>query len=114
MTALGARLVAIPPQLPELSLSTAQTFHVLSDVGNQVARRFGRVYALPEEPRAALRSNNKALPGINGEESRELPVPATHGIARDGRIVLACIEVEDSKRLGPEAILDALRPLQAS
>jgi peroxiredoxin len=118
MTALGARLVAISPELPEQSLSTAQadelTFHVLSDVGNQVARRFGLVYALPEELRAALRSSNKALPGINGDESWELPVPATYVIARDGRIVLAYIEVDYRKRLGPEAILDALRSLKLS
>ena len=118
MAALGARLVAISPQLPDQSLSTAQadelTFHVLSDVGNQAARRFGLVYALPEELRAALRSNNKALPGINGDESWELPVPATYVIARDGRIVLAYIEVDYRKRLEPEAILDALRPLQPS
>jgi len=118
MTALGARLVAISPQLPDQSLSTAQadelTFEVVSDVGNDAARRFGLVYALPEELRAALRSNNKALPGINGDESWELPVPATYVIAQDGRIVLAYIEVDYRKRLGPEAILDALRSLQPS
>jgi peroxiredoxin len=118
MAALGARLVAISPQLPEQSLSTAQadelTFHVLSDVGNEAARRFGLVYALPEELRAALRSNNKALPGINGDESWELPVPATYVIGRDGRIALAYIEVDYRKRLEPEAILAALRSLRPS
>ncbi len=118
MAALGASLVAISPQLPDQSLSTAQadelTFHVLSDVGNYVARRFGLVYALPEELRAAMRSNNKALPGVNGDESWELPVPATYVIARDGRIALAYVEVDYRKRLEPEAILDALRSLQPS
>jgi peroxiredoxin len=118
IAALGARLVAISPQLPEQSLATAQTdeltFDVLSDVGNHAARRFGLVYALPEELRAALRSNNKALPGINGDESWELPVPATYVIAPNGRIALAYIEVDYRKRLGPDAILDALRSLQPS
>jgi peroxiredoxin len=64
MTALGARLVAISPQLPDGSLTTAEanelTFGVLGDVGNAVARNFGLVWSLPEELRAALRSNNKA------------------------------------------------------
>jgi len=116
IAALGARLVAISPQLPAQSLATAQTdeltFDVLSDVGNHAARRFGLVYALPEELRAALRSNNKALPEINGNDSWELPVPATYVIAQDGRIALAYIEVDYRKRLGPEAILNALRSLQ--
>jgi peroxiredoxin len=118
MTALGARLVAISPQLPDGSLSTSEanalTFDVLSDVGNAVARRFGLVWSLPEELRAALRSNNKALPGINGDESWELPVPATYVVAQDGRVALAAVEVDYRKRLEPEAILTALRTLRVS
>jgi peroxiredoxin len=114
--ALGASLVAISPQLPDSSLSTAETnaltFPVLSDVGNHVARSFGLVYALPEELRAALRSNNKALPGINGDETWELPVPATYVIGADGRVALAYIDVDYRKRLEPDAILIALKPLR--
>ena len=116
MTSLGAHLVAISPQLPDGSLSTAEanalTFDVLSDVGNTVARYFGLVYALPEELRAALRLNNKALPGINGDESWELPVPATYVIGRDRRVVLAAIDVDYRNRLEPEAILAALKSLR--
>ena len=115
MTTLGARLVAISPQLPDGSLSTAEanelTFDVLSDVGNIVARNYGLVWSLPEELRAALRSNNKALPGINGDDSWELPVPATYIIARDGRVALAAIDVDYRNRLEPDAILAALRSL---
>ena len=103
MTALGARLVAISPQLPDSSLSTAEsnelTFAVLSDVGNRVARTFGLVWSLPEELRAALRSSDKALPRINGDDSWELPVPATCVIARDRRVALAGIDVDYRNRL---------------
>ena len=117
MTALGARLVAISPQLPDGSLSTAEknelTFDVLSDVGNAVARSFGLVYALPEELRAALRSNNKALPGVNGDESWELPVPATYVIGRDGRVALAGIDVDYRNRLSPADILTTLTALRS-
>jgi peroxiredoxin len=113
---LGARLMAISPQLPDGSLSTAQanelTFDVLSDIGNAVARSFGLVYALPEAPRAALRSGNKALPGINGDESWELPVPATYVIGRDHRVALAFIDVDYRNRLDPDAILAALKSLR--
>jgi peroxiredoxin len=118
MAALGARLVAVSPQLPDGSLSTAEannlTFDVLSDVGNHVACRFGLLWSLPEELHAALRSNNKALPEINGDDSWKLPVPATYVIARHGRVVLAAIEVDYRKRLEPEAILTALGALRAA
>lgn len=116
MTALGARLVAISPQLPDGSLSTAEsnelTFAVLSDVGNVVARKFGLVWSLPQELRAALQSNNKALPGINGDDSWELPVPATYVIARDGLVALAAVDVDYRNRLAPDAILTMLRSLR--
>jgi peroxiredoxin len=116
ITALGARLIAISPQLPDGSLSTAEanelTFDVLSDVGNRVARSFGLVYALPEELRAALRSNNKALPGMNGDESWELPVPATYVIAPDRRVALGYLDVDYRRRLESDAILAALKSLR--
>src|SRR5207248_6937010 len=46
--ALGASLVAVSPQTPDHSLATMEkkglTFPVLSDAGNEVARRYGLVY----------------------------------------------------------------------
>ena len=118
ITGLGGRLLAISPQLPDRSLSTAETnaltFDVLSDVGNHAARSFGLVYTLPEELRAALRSNNKALPGINGDDSWELPVPATYVIAPDRNVALAYVDVDYRNRLEPDAILSALGSLRSA
>jgi peroxiredoxin len=117
ITAFGAKLVAISPQLPDGSMSTAETnrlsFDVLSDVGNRVARSFGLVYSLPQELRAALTSNNKALPGINGDNSWELPLPATYVLAPDRKIALAEIELDYRERLEPDAIVAALRALRS-
>jgi peroxiredoxin len=116
ITALGAHLVAISPQLPDGSLSTAETnaltFDVLSDVGNHAARSFGLVYALAEELREALRSNNRALPGVNGDESWELPVPASYVIAPSQRVELAHIDVDYRNRLEPDAIVASLKSLR--
>ncbi|MGF7133347.1 peroxiredoxin [Paraburkholderia sp. EB58] len=113
---LGANLVAISPQLPDASLSTAQRnvldFAVLSDAGNGVARSFGLVYSLPEELRQALRSVDKALPGINGDDSWELPVPATFVIAKDGRTVFSHVDIDYRSRCEPDVVLSALRSLQ--
>ena len=117
ITALGAKLVAISPQLPDGSLSMAEvnqlSFDVLSDVGNHVARSFGLVYSLPDELRAALTSNNKALPGINGDDSWELTLPATYVVAPDHKIALAEIELDYRERLEPDAIVAALHTLRA-
>ncbi len=116
--ALGAQILAISPQLPDGSLSTAEKnslkFPVLSDVGNSVARSFGLVYALPEELRAALRLNGKSLPGVNGDESWELPVPATFVVDTDRRIASVFFEVDYRRRLGPEELIGTLRAMRES
>lgn len=113
LVSLGASLLAISPQLPDASLSTAErealTFDVLSDTGNEVARLFGLVYPLPQKLRDALSANDKALPGINGDDSWELPVPATYVIAQDHIISLAFLEVDYRQRLAPQCLLAALR-----
>ncbi|SCB43772.1 AhpC/TSA family protein [Rhizobium lusitanum] len=117
ISAAGGRLIAISPQLPDQSFSTAEknelSFSVLSDVGNVVARSFGLVFSLPLELRAALTANNKALPDINGDESWELPVPATFVVASGGAVTLAHFDVDYRQRLDPGTILDALKSLTA-
>jgi len=111
-----ARLFAISPQLPDASLTTAEKnnleFDVLSDAGNAVARAFGLVYALPQELRDALSANGKALPGINGDDSWELPLTGTFVIGRDGHIALAWVDTDYRRRLAPEQILAALDGLK--
>jgi peroxiredoxin len=115
IAALGGQIIAISPQLPDGSLSAAEKnaleFDVLSDAHNTVARTFGLVYALAEELRAAMLSNDKALPTINGDSSWELPLPATFVIGIDRRVKLAFVDVDYRNRLDPEAILAALRSL---
>jgi peroxiredoxin len=115
MERLGARLVAISPQLPDGSLSTAETnaltFEVLSDLGNAAARKFGIVYALPDDLRALLVENNYGTPRFNGDDSWELPVPATYVIDPEGRVVLSHLDVDYRRRLEPDAILSSLARL---
>lgn len=110
--AFGAELVAISPQTPDESLSTAEkndlAFLVLSDVGSLVAKAFGIAFELAEELRPIYTQNGHALPDKNGDESWMLPVPATYVIDRDRMIELAFIDVDYRNRLEPAEILAAL------
>ena len=116
IAALGGQLLAISPQLPDGSLSTAElnklSFDVLSDLGNRVAKAFGLVYELPEQLREVMRANGKALSELNGDDSWELPLPATYVIAPNRRVVLAAIELDYRERLAPEDVIAALRSLR--
>jgi peroxiredoxin len=111
----GAKLVAISPQLPDQSLSTAEKndldFEVLSDVGNKVAARFGIVHDVSAELGALYESFGHGLQQVNGAEgSKSLPLPATFVVDKDRLIKLAFVDVDYTKRLDPE---DALRALQS-
>ncbi|MEQ8961908.1 MAG: peroxiredoxin-like family protein [Coleofasciculus sp. C2-GNP5-27] len=115
---LGATLVAISPQTPDNSLSTVEKndleFQVLSDVGNQVAKEFGLVFVLPEELRSIYQDFGIDLPAHNGEDTFELPIPATYVIAQDGTIIHAFVEVDYTKRLDPAEIIAALKQLSVA
>jgi peroxiredoxin len=111
--ALGASLVAVSPQTPDSSLSTAEKdelkFEVLSDVGNQVARSYGLVFRVGDVVQAAMKGLGIDLARYNGDESWELPVPGTFVIAKDGSIRLAYVDADYTRRLEPSEILAALR-----
>ena len=112
----GAELVAVSPQTPEHSVATVDkldlSYHVLSDIDNVLARRFGLVYRLPEAFRHTYEALNIDLPSYNGTHSFELPIPATYVITRDNRIVYASVDADYTKRPDPAAILAKLDALE--
>jgi peroxiredoxin len=114
--ARGALVVAISPQLPDRSASTLESnsleFTVLSDAANVVARAFGLVYSLPDDLRKILDSLGKSLPSVNGDDSWELPVPATYVISRDRKIEFARLDVDYRERCEPAAVLEAISRLR--
>lgn len=116
--ATGARLVAVSPQTIDASLRTVEKigigYKVLSDADNQVARRFGLVFRLPEAFRRAYAALAIDLPATNGSTSFELPVPATYVIDRDRRIIHAAVDADYTRRPDPGVILDVLQATTAT
>jgi peroxiredoxin len=112
IAAAGASLVAISPQTQKHSYMTRDMhklrFPVLSDAGNQVARKFGLVYRLSPEMQAMYESIMTKLPGYNGDQSWELPLAATYVVQPDGRILWARVDADWRKRPEPGEILKVL------
>ena len=106
----GASLVAVSPQTVKQSFFMADQhrlrFPVLSDAGNQVAREFGLVYCVPQEQQAIYRRAFVNLPFINGDESWELPIPATYVIGRDGTVVFTSANEDYTERPEPREIVE--------
>ncbi len=112
----GASLIAVSPQVPDESLSTAEknalTYSVLSDLGCEVAKAFGLAFELSDELRPIYDQFGHGLPKVNGA-GWLLPIPATYVIDRSGTIALAYVDSDYRTRLEPEAILSVLSGLSA-
>jgi len=113
--ALGARIVALTPELPDYSAETVKQnglgFDVLSDPGNKVAKQYGIVFKMTPYVAEAMQKNAK-LHARNGDDSDELPLSATYIIAPDGTVTYAYLEADYRKRAEPDDLLKKLAEMQ--
>jgi len=105
----GAALVTISPQTVKQSFFMRDQhklrFPMLSDAGNNVARQFGLAYRVPDEQRAVYQRAFVNLPFVNGDESWELPIPATYIIDRNRTVLFASVSEDYTERPEPEDIV---------
>lgn len=109
----GAGLVVVSPQTVKQSFFMHDQhklrFPLLSDAGNRVARQFGLTYRVPELQEAVYRRAFVNLPFTNGDESWELPIPATYVLDRDGTVLYASADEDYTERPEPTDVVRALR-----
>jgi len=112
IAATGASLEAISPQTPKHSYMTRDMhklrFPVLSDPGNDVARKFGLVWRFPLELQQMYEAVMTRLPGYNGDQSWEVPMPATYIVQPNGVISYDRVDSDWRQRPEPEEILKNL------
>lgn len=115
LRALGASLVAVSPEAPDRSLSTAEKnaleFEVLSDVKGEAGRAYRLFFDLSEELKTLYAAGGNDLAKVNADGEWHLPMPATYVIGADGRVALASVDPEYRNRLEPAEILGSLRAL---
>ena len=108
----GAALVAISPQTVKQSFFMHDQhklrFPLLSDAGNKVARQFGLTYRVPAPQEAVYRRAFVNLPFTNGDDSWELPIPATYILDRDSTVLYASANEDYTERPEPGDILRSL------
>ena len=109
----GASLVAISPQTVKQSYFMYDQhklrFPLLSDAGNSVARQFGLVYKVPDYQQALYKRVFVNLPHVNGDESWEMPIPATFIVGTDGVVKGRFVDPDYRKRMPVENIIAALK-----
>jgi len=108
----GASLVAVSPQKPQQAFFMRDQhkfqFPLLCDLGNQVARQFGLVYRVPDYQQQVYQRSFVNLPFANGDNSWELPAPATYVVGSDGVIKFRRVDVDYRERPEPLEILEVV------
>ena len=116
LKSLGASLVAISPELPDKSLTFKEKneleYEVLSDHQNEVARSYGLVFTLDEHVQDVFVNQfSLDIAGWNGEDSWELPIPATYVVGQNSMIGVAFVDPDYTQRLEPDDVLAGVRQL---
>ena len=105
----GATLVAITPETPDNSLTTAEKnalrFEVLSDVDNKLAKDLGLVFKLPENIQTIYSQFGLDLEKHNQNTDFELPMAATFVLNEKKEIIYRFVDEDYTKRA---EILDIL------
>ncbi|VAX00051.1 AhpC/Tsa family protein GSU0066 [hydrothermal vent metagenome] len=112
---LGANLIGVSPETPDSSMSTVEKhqlqFEVLSDIGNNIADKYGLVMTVIEKMRPYYLQWGFDIPALNGDDSYQLPVPATYIIDRNQKITECYVNKNYTERMEPSDIISALKNL---
>lgn len=118
---LNAILVAISPETIPNAKETAGNnqlmFHVLVDHDNVLARKLGILWEIPNLDRAGFEkwlqeSTGKTLQEFNGQETYNLPIPATFVINQDGIVTYSFKDINYKNRAKAEDIITALKAIK--
>ncbi len=113
VTALGAQLIAITPELErfnaELASAVGAEFPVLSDVDNGYALLLNLAFYVNEEKQRAMVSAGWNVEPSQGNAFWTLPIPATFVVGKDGLVKDRFIDPDYRRRMDTDAILQALK-----
>lgn len=115
LKALGARLVAVSPQIPERLVEIKRrhnlSFEVATDRDNALGRRFGVLYTADPANQAAAKAKGSFIGDTTGTGTWELPQPTVVVIGTDGVVGFADVSPDWLVRTEAEPILAAVRAL---
>jgi peroxiredoxin len=116
LAAFGARLVAVSPQDPDQSLSTAEkaelAFTLLSDPGSRVAASIGIAFQQADDVLAAQRQLGLDLAQVNAEGSTWLPRPTALIVDQNQTVRFIDVQPDYTARTEVADILAALADIR--
>lgn len=115
LRAMGVKLVAVSPQVPERLVEIRDrhklSFAVASDLYNALGRRFGILYTADAASQEAQRASGGFIGDTTGTGTWELPQPTVVVIGADRRVHFAQVSPDWLVRTETAPILAAVRAL---
>ena len=116
VTALGAQIVALTPELERYTRGVHKklnlTFDILTDLHLKTAEEFRLVFVLPDYLRDLYRSFGSTLDRFHDESEYRLPMPARYVIDKEGIIRAAEVNADYTIRPEPSETVEVLRALE--
>ena len=113
--ALGARIVALTPELQRYARTVHKkfnlTFDILTDLHLKTAEQFGLVFVLPDYLRELYKSFGSTLDRFHDEPEYRLPMPARYVIDKEGIIRAADVNADYTIRPEPSETVRQLQTL---
>lgn len=118
LISLGANLIAISPQTPDNSLSMKEkhelTFHVLSDINNEIADKYGLAFEIEKDViENAYSKIGLSIPDFNGSKDWRIPVTGTFIIDQKGIIKSSHVNGDFRYRQEPMVIIEELKNISS-
>jgi peroxiredoxin len=116
LKSLGARLVAVSPQVPEKLVEIKRRhgfdFEVATDRDNGLGRRFGILFEADAASQAAAKARGNFIGDTTGTGTGELPMPAVVVIDQDHTVRFADVSPDWLVRTEAEPVIAAVEALQ--
>ena len=113
LEALGARLIAITPEMARFSREfrddTKAAFSILSDIDGGYATELNLLFWVGEEKREAMLAEGFNITPFQGNETWMLPIPATFVIGGDGMVKARYIDPDYRRRMEIDDLLAAVK-----
>lgn len=110
---LGARLVAVSPQVPERLVEIKRrhnlSFEVATDRDNVLGRQLGILYEANAATQLAARAKGSFIGDTTGTGTWELPQPTVIVIGQDGRVRFVEVSPDWLVRAEAEPVIAAVR-----
>lgn len=87
-------------------------FPLLCDTGNVVAKKFGLVFTVADSLQTVYEGSGIDLAKVNGDNSHQLPLPATYILNSDGTVAYSFVDVDHTTRLDPEIMIEKIKTAQ--